>query len=134
MVHAADPTVDGLTVERRPDPIGIDAPHPRFAWRLAGSGSEARQTAYQLQMVDTDHANATWSTPTWDTGRREGTESTYVVYGGPPLVSRHRYSWRVRTWNADGSESKWSTAGLFEVGLLSAADWSARWIAHVVPD
>ena len=126
--------IEGLTVERRIDPPGIDAPHPRFAWRLVGSGPMARQSAYQLQVIDTDDPKATWSAPTWDTGRVENSDSTYVAYGGPPLVARHRYSWRVRTWGADGSESAWSGPGSFEMGLLSAGDWSARWIGHVVPD
>src|SRR5205823_12030981 len=102
--------IEGLTVECRPDPLGIDRPQPRFAWR----DSYARQVAYQLQVVDTDNSHATWSAPTWDSGRVERSHSTYVAYGGPPLVSRHRYSWRVRTWNADGSSSEWSTPGTFE--------------------
>ncbi len=134
MAHAADLAIEDLNVERRAEPIGIDALHPRFAWRLVGAGSNARQTAYQLQVVNTDVPGATWSTPTWDSGRGEGADSTYVAYAGPALVSRHRYSWRVRVWDGDGLESAWSTPALFEMGLLSAADWSARWIAHVVPD
>ena len=134
MANAADLAIEGLTVERRTDPIGIDALHPRFAWRLVGAGSSARQTAYQLQVVNTDDPSASWSTPTWDSGRGESAASTYVAYAGPPLVSRHCHSWRVRVWNADGLESAWSRPAAFEMGLLSAADWSARWIAHVVPD
>jgi alpha-L-rhamnosidase len=126
--------IEGLTVERRTDPLGIDRLEPRFAWRRAGTDANVEQTAYQLQVIDTDNSNATWSAPTWDPGRVESNESTYVAYSGPPLVSRHRYSWRVRTWSADGSESSWSRPAAFEMGLLSVGDWSARWIAHVVPD
>jgi alpha-L-rhamnosidase len=124
--------IESLTAERRSNPLGIDTRQPRFAWRSVGTESTAQQTAYQLQVIDADNPAATWSAPTWDSGRVESSESTYVVYGGPPLVSRHRYAWRVRTWKGDGSESTWSTAGVFEMGLLAAADWSARWIAHVV--
>jgi alpha-L-rhamnosidase len=86
--------IEGLTVERRTDPLGIDRPEPRFAWR----DSNARQVAYQLELIDTDDPNATWSAPTWDSGRVASTDSTYVAYGGPPLVSRHRYSWRAGTY------------------------------------
>jgi alpha-L-rhamnosidase len=126
--------IDGLSVERRIDPIGIGALRPRFAWRLVGVGSSARQTAYQLQVIDTDAANADWSAPLWDSGRMERRDSTYVGYDGQPLMSRHRYTWRARVWNTDGAESAWSEPAAFEMGLLSPADWSARWIAHVVPD
>src|SRR5207244_3842735 len=118
----------------RTEPIGIDTLQPRFAWRLVGSGSSARQIAYQLHVVNTDDSSAGWSTPTWDSGRVQGADSTHVAYAGPALVSRQRYSWRVRVWNGDGLDSGWSAPAAFEMGLLSAADWSARWIAHVVPD
>ena len=84
--------IEALTVERRTNPIGIDIPKPRFAWRRVGVDSNARQVASQLQVVDTDNSNATWSAPTWGTGRLENSGSTYAPYGGPPLVSRHHYS------------------------------------------
>jgi alpha-L-rhamnosidase len=119
-------TVTNLTVERRQDPIGVDAPAPRFSWRPA-----AQQTAYQLQVIDTHDSRAGWSKPLWDSGRRESSESTYVAYGGPPLTSRHRYQWHVRAWPSDES---WSEPASFESGLLVPTDWSARWIAHVVPN
>jgi alpha-L-rhamnosidase len=167
MAEVVGVSVGGLSVERRADPIGIDALQPRFAWRLMGDGPRAWQTAYQLQVVDmhdpafdTDDPAASWSTPTWDSGRVESADSTYVAYGsrpdvpdsnatqmpqasgvverdlspGLPLQSRHRYSWKVRVWDADGVESAWSAPAAFEMGLLAPADWSARWIAHVVPD
>jgi len=134
MAYAGEVGVEGLSVERRYDPIGIDAVHPRFAWRLVGSGPGARQTGYQLQVVDTDSPDAGWSAPTWDTARVADGDSAYIAYTGPALVSRHRYAWRVRAWNGDGSETAWSTPSAFETGLLSTGDWSARWIAHIVPD
>jgi alpha-L-rhamnosidase len=118
-----------LSVERRVDPLGIDVARPRFAWR-----PDADQAAYQLQVVDTDEPGASWSAPTWDSGRRAASDSTYVPYQGPALRSGHRYAWRVRVWTTDGGEGAWSEPAGFEVGLLEPTDWSARWIAHVVPD
>ncbi len=115
--------VGDLTVERRTDPLGVDAVQPRFAWRVSGEGQSARQSAYQVQVTDV-----------WDSGRRAGGDSTYVPYEGPALTSRGRYAWRVRIWDADDAASEWSAPGTFEMGLLEAADWSASWIAHVVPD
>ncbi|HYY89912.1 MAG TPA: alpha-L-rhamnosidase N-terminal domain-containing protein, partial [Chloroflexota bacterium] len=121
--------ITNLTVERRRDPLGIDAPRPRFSWR-----PDTGQTAYHLQVLDTDDPQASWSAPTWDSGRRESADSTYIAYSGPALAARHRYAWRVRVWNAHDEESAWSEPAAFEMGLLSPDDWSARWIAHVVPD
>src|SRR5947209_7002789 len=115
--------VDGLSIERRNAPLGIDATQPRFSWRLSGEGETARQTAFQV-LVD----------GVWDSGQRERADSTYVNYEGPALVSRRRYSWRVRVWDGNGQASEWSPESNFEMGLLQPSDWSARWIAHVVPD
>ena len=120
-------SLTGLNVERRTNPLGLDAQHPRFAWRLVG---DSQQAAYQLQVA----SDPAWSAIHWDTGRVASAASTYVPYGGPPLVSRQRYAWRVRVWDAAGAQSDWSPSGAFEMGLLAPADWSARWIAYVVPD
>src|SRR5215510_4243054 len=103
-------SVSDLTVERRRAPLGIDAVRPRFAWRLDG---ESSQSAYQLEVVDV-----------WDSQRVASSQSTYVVYGGPPLESRRRYEWRVRVWTADGGASPWSAPSAFEMGLLAPDDWS----------
>jgi alpha-L-rhamnosidase len=127
-------TIDHLSVERRGSPLGIDAARPRFAWRLAGAGDRARQTAYQLQLLDTDDPSAAWTAPTWDTGRQAAGSSTYVQYAGPALQSRHRYAWRVRTWDGEGAPTDWSAPASFEMGLLSSDDWSARWIAPMRSD
>src|SRR5216683_1170208 len=95
--------VGQLSVERRSNPLGIDIPRPRFAWR-----PDVGQSAYQLQVLDSDDPSASWSAPTWDSGRQQGGQSTYVAYAGPPLVTGRRYAWRVRAWAADQSESEWS--------------------------
>lgn len=122
-------SIEKLTVERRTDPLGIDAQRPRFSWQLMGNGDISGQSRYQLQVVDTDAAGASWSTPTWDSGRRDDGSSTYVEYDGPPLQSRHRYQWRVRL-----DDGAWSEPASFEMGLLEPEDWTGRWISHVVPD
>jgi alpha-L-rhamnosidase len=121
--------VTDLSVERRHDPLGLDAARPRFAWRLAGDGPHAFQDAYQVQVLDATEPGASWSAPAWDSGRQSGGNSTGVPYSGPALQARHRYTWRVRAWDGDAGESEWSAPGQFEMGLLSPADWSARWIA-----
>src|SRR5919199_4197212 len=96
-------TIDHLSVERRRLLLGIDISRPRFAWRLEGMGDGARQTAYQLQVLDTGDPRASWVAPMWDTGRCAAGASTYVPYTGPTLQSRHRYSWRARIWGGAGA-------------------------------
>ena len=112
-------SLTNLTVERRRDPLGIDAARPRFGWQLLGDGPGARQAACQIQVIDSSQPGAGWSAPVWDSNRLESPASTYVAYAGPALESRRRYAWRVRAWDGDGAETQWSTPGEFEMGLLS---------------
>nr|HPZ99997.1 family 78 glycoside hydrolase catalytic domain [Phycisphaerae bacterium] len=84
----------------------------------------AKQTAYEIT-VSTDE---TFATAVWATGKVESDQSTHVEYAGPALQSGRRYYWRVRTWDAQGKPSEWSKPAWFEMGLLSPADWKARWI------
>src|SRR5262249_1456277 len=40
------------------------------------------------------------------------------------------YYWKARIWDGDGARSDWSPGASFEMGLLSADDWTGRWIAE----
>ncbi len=58
-------------------------------------------------------------------------DSVHVVYAGPELVSRQRVSWKVRAWDQNDRVSAWSPSAYWEMGLLEAADWAAKWIEPV---
>jgi alpha-L-rhamnosidase len=106
----------GLRVEHLDHPLGIDTAVPRLSWRSAG-----RQRSYRIR-----------SDNGWDTGRVDDERSLLVPYGGPPLRSAERVTWRVRVWTDQG-RSDWSAPGWFETGLLSPADWTAPWIEPSSP-
>ncbi|GIJ59251.1 family 78 glycoside hydrolase catalytic domain [Virgisporangium aurantiacum] len=104
----------GLRVEHLDHPLGIHTRAPRFSWRLPAGG--ARQVAYRIRTSNG-----------WDTGRVDSDRSVLVPYEGPPLGSAQRVTWRVRVW-ADTGDLGWSSEDWFEMGLLRADDWTARWI------
>ncbi len=108
------------------DPVGLDAPAPLLTWTLAGNG---RQSAYQIQVAATADAFLNGRAEHWDTGRMEG-EAMAIAYAGQPLASRARCHWRVRVWDEAGQPGDWSEPAVFELGLLAAADWQARWIGR----
>ncbi|MCP5114596.1 MAG: alpha-L-rhamnosidase, partial [bacterium] len=64
----------------------------------------------------------------WDTGRVDSDQSIHVPYTGPALASAQRYSWRVRIWDGEDAASDWSEPAIWEMGLLDASDWTAKWI------
>src|SRR6185503_8357223 len=124
----ATPTVDRLRVEYLTNPIGIDVTQPRLSWRIASTRRNTMQAAYQVQ-VDTSEANLTrGANLLWDSGKIVSDASVFVDYAGPHGVSRTRYFWRVRVWDASGRASSWSRMAFWETGLLRAGDWAGRWI------
>jgi alpha-L-rhamnosidase len=119
-----------LTADHASNPLGIDTPRPRLAWKLSGTRRGLAQSAYRIVVLRTVGDS---EEPVWDSGRVESKVSTGVAYGGDPLLSRRRYRWRVRLWDEAGNPSPWSGDAWFETGLLLPSDWSATWIARPVP-
>jgi len=108
-----------LTIgERFENPIGFHDATPTFSWKLPPRVK--KQTAYRIEVRD--------DAVVWDSGWVESDQSVMVPYGGEPLNSRQRLTWRVDYKDEAGQASGWSPAAKFELGFLSAADWQAKWI------
>ncbi len=116
-----------LRCEYFQNPLGFDLIPPRLSWEVQDDRRGARQSAYRIQVASEMAFGADGMV--WDSGKVESNQSAHVVYDGPPLTSRQRLYWRVRTWDGDDQVSPWSAVSWWETGLLDAADWSARWIA-----
>jgi alpha-L-rhamnosidase len=110
----------GLRVEHFDGaPLTVHTSTPRLSWRIETERPAWVQAAWELEAVDEV------GKPLWQSGRQDGRESVLVPWGGEPLASRARCTWRVRVWGTDGSASEWSDPGAFEVGLLDPGDWTA---------
>lgn len=106
-----------LKVEYLNEPIGIDIVSPRFFWNCEGG---EKQTAYQIICK---RAGET----VWDSGKVESASMTQILYAGKPLRSRDLVTWAVTLWDEHGNEGE-TASSLFELGLLDADDWKAKWI------
>ncbi len=118
-----------LSTEFLSTPLAIDRVHPRFSWRIEDTTPGARQTAYRVQAASSAEQLAEGRGDLWESGKVVSDQSHLVAYSGRTLASRQRVWWRVKTWDKDGREGDWSEPARFEMGLLSAADWQAQWIA-----
>jgi alpha-L-rhamnosidase len=114
-------TVDGLTADRQPSPLGLGDARPNLGWRLQGDGRARSQSAYQVIVSGP-------SGVVWDSGEVHSSASSNVPYGGPALTSGTRYSWKTRVWDESGRPSEWSDAASLETGLLERIDWKGTWI------
>ena len=113
-----------LRTEHLHNPLGIDAKRPRLSWKIRSDKTNVIQQAYQIQAsLDADFGELIW-----DSGKVESDQSLYVLYGGPELQSMERIYWRVKVWSNHREESAFSEPAYFEMGLLDATDWKARWI------
>lgn len=122
-----------LRCESMSEPLGIDIAQPRLSWQVAEDGRGTKQFAYEIRVADSAANLSTGSSSVWDSGRVESSDSVNVSYGGPALVSRKRYYWQVRVWDQPGHASDYSQPSWWEMGLLSAGDWKAKWISRDEP-
>ena len=106
-----------LKTEYLIDPIGIDIRHPRLFWNCEGG---TKQTAYRI-VAKTDEQIV------WDSGK-VSSESMHADYPND-LASRQRVEWNVTLWDEIDREGEPSETAVFETGLLSASDFTAKWIS-----
>ncbi|MBQ3384313.1 MAG: family 78 glycoside hydrolase catalytic domain [Erysipelotrichaceae bacterium] len=61
----------------------------------------------------------------WNSGKREGSSTSFLPYEGDTLESNKRYDVTVTSWNNHGEQA--TGQSYFETGLF-AVDWKAEWI------
>ncbi|WP_460520805.1 family 78 glycoside hydrolase catalytic domain [Humibacter antri] len=99
-------------------PLGLGIARPRLSWNCEGG---ITQTAYRLQAMRDGET-------VWDTGKVPSHAMVHIPYEGAELTSRDRVDWVVILWDEVDAEGE-PAGSWFELGLLEAADWTARWIA-----
>lgn len=111
--------------ENRHNPIGLDITQPRFSWQLSSDKRGTNQTAYELvvEMESSGKRKLIFSS-----GRISSDQSVHIPYKGPMLETGKRYYWRVRVWDNHGQRSNWSETSFWQMAILQAGDWKAKWI------
>lgn len=119
--------IAGLTVEMQKNPEGVSALSPRFSWQLITGKQDVMQTAYQIEVADSEKALQIGSGLVWNSGRVETDQSLLVEYAGTPLESGQKYYWRVTVWTSTGDKAQ-SSVRHWLMALLDSSDWKADWI------
>ncbi len=122
--------ISDLRVEALYEPLAIDCRIPHFSWILNSVAEEASQTAYQILVASSPKKLKEGDVDLWDSGKIESRESNFIEYAGSPLQPRTLAYWKVRVWDQDGTQSRWSGTSRFGIGMLEEDDWdgSARFI------
>ena len=134
LASAAFATPVHLRCEYLENPLGIDKAAPHLSWQSDTSEHDWRQAAYEVLVASSANRLRTGKADVWDSGKVNSGESVGIAYGGPPLESRKRYHWKVRVWDAEGQVSESVEGTWWEMGLLHATDWKAKWIRWKNPE
>ena len=114
--------VEETTVEMRKNPEGVAVSAPRFSWQLVTGKQDVMQTAYQIEVADSDKGLQAGSGLVWNSGRVESGQSVQgrlwsrdrniggvSLYGQIPVTRRKVVSnigqwlcWTVRTGKPAG--------------------------------
>ena len=110
------------------NPLGVDSATPHLTWKLSSPTRGDLQTAYQVRVASSLAQLETDLADLWDSGRVDSSAQLQVAYHGTPLTTGQQVFWQVRVWDAAGEPSPWSEPASWTMGVVNAADWSARWI------
>ena len=106
-----------LRTEFLTEPLGLGIAAPRFYWNCEGG---EKQIAYQIICKRRGET-------VWNSGKVESSAMTHIPYEGEQLHSRDRVYWSVKLWDENGEGGEIASSW-FELGLLEASDWQAKWI------
>ena len=107
-----------LQTEYLNEPLGLGNPQPRFYWNCEGG---KLQSAYRIECVRDGET-------VWDSGKVNSASMTHIRYDGKSLKSRDLVTWRVTLWDENDARGETSESH-FELGLLNASDFTAKWIS-----
>jgi alpha-L-rhamnosidase len=130
MLFAQTISVQNLRCEYNENPIGMDVLAPRLSWQLKAETGvhDIMQSAYQIQVASSADGFDRKKDIVWDSKKVSTDQSLHIIYEGKIPASRDRFYWRVKIWDNQNQESKWSEIAFWEMGLLKEQDWTARWI------
>jgi len=120
--------VGNLRCEHLDSPMGVEVPAPGLSWQIQSTRRGTRQIACRILAATSPDRLSPETADLWDSGRADSDTSVMVPYKGRNLRSRQRCWWKVIVWDESGAEIA-SEPAWWEMGLLNAGDWKARWMA-----
>lgn len=122
-------SIQNLRCEQLVNPFGLDVAKPRLSWQIESNERNVKQTAYQILVASSKEKLDNNKADIWNSGKVFSTTTILVPYTGNLLQSNQKYFWKVKSFTNKG-ESPWSEPQHWTMGLLTNADWKAKWIGY----
>jgi len=119
-----------LKCEYLSNPIGNDTKSPRFSWMIDHEERNQKQSVYQILVASDKYLLNTNNVDLWDSGKIDSENHFNIIYKGKSLESDKTYYWKVRWWDMNSKESKYSEIASFGTALFEESDWTAKWISR----
>jgi alpha-L-rhamnosidase len=104
------------------NPVGIDSENPVLSWKIKSDETGRSQSAYRIVVSNAEGEEF------WDTGKIHSDQSILIPYHGKELKSGTTYFWKVKLWDEQGTDLKWSKLARWTTGIMSDSEWRAKWI------
>ena len=123
-------TVDKLTCERTQNSLTINPNQVRFSWELASKKENTSQKSYQILVATSEEKLQKNQADIWDSGKVTSDKSQLISYNGNSLKSETKYFWKVKVWDNNNKESKWSSVAFFRT-IPETASLNPIWIGAI---
>lgn len=105
-----------LRTEHLSNPIGIDIVRPYLSWTCQDG---IKQTAYEIEASSDGIC-------IWNSGKV--TTDQMNTFLGINAASKQCVAWKIRLWDENNQEGEWSESASFEMGILNAEEFVAKWV------
>ncbi|KDN56522.1 glycoside hydrolase family 78 protein [Flavobacterium seoulense] len=122
--------VQKLTCERAENSLTINPNQVRFSWKLVSQKENNSQKSYEVLVASSAEKLNKNQGDIWASGKVNSNQSQLVVYKGKALKNGSQYFWKVKVWDKNNKESKWSPTAFFRT-IPTLADLNPTWIGAI---
>ena len=121
-------TVDDLRCCNLINPEGIV--FPELSWKIKTHEEGVSQSAWEIEIATSKELLKKGNPDVWKSGKQMSDEQFNIRPEGLRFTSSIEYFWRIRVWDNDRNDSRWSDPASFSIGLTDERSWEGQWVTY----